>query len=80
MIEVTDDLLHALDTSVHDAAADEIRMTAAVKLRGLGRLSSVAVARLAAVPRGLFLSKLADYGVDTSNLTEDELERQTSLT
>jgi len=27
----------------------------------------------------LFLSKLADYVVDTFNLTEDELERQTSL-
>jgi predicted HTH domain antitoxin len=42
-------------------------------------LSSGAAARLAGIPRVLFLSKLADYGVDTFNLTEDELERQTSL-
>jgi hypothetical protein len=27
----------------------------------------------------LFLSKLADYGVDTFRLTGDELERQTHL-
>jgi predicted HTH domain antitoxin len=50
-----------------------------VKLYELGRLSSGAAARLAGIPRTLFLSKLADYGVDTFRLTEDELERQTSL-
>jgi len=38
-----------------------------------------AAARLAGIPRTLFLSKLADYGVDTFRLTEDGLERQTSL-
>jgi predicted HTH domain antitoxin len=62
-----------------EAAAAEIRLAAAVKLYELGRLSSGAAARLAGIPRVLFLSKLADYGVDTFNLTEDELERQTSL-
>jgi predicted HTH domain antitoxin len=50
-----------------------------VKLYELGRLSSGAAARLAGIPRVLFLNKLADYGVDTFNLTADELERQTSL-
>ena len=45
----------------------------------LGRLSSGAAARLAGVPRVLFLSKLADYGVDTFRLTEEELRRETRL-
>jgi len=50
-----------------------------VKLYELGRLSSGVAARLAGIPRTLFLSKLADYGVDTFHLTEHEPERQTSL-
>jgi len=50
-----------------------------VKLYELGRLSSGVAARFAGIPRTLFLSKLADYGVDTYRLTEHELERQTSL-
>ena len=62
-----------------EAAAAEIRLAAAVNLYELRRLSSGAAARLAGIPRVLFLSKLADYRVDTFNLTEDELECQTSL-
>ena len=57
---------------------NELRMAAAMKLYELGRLSSGAAARLADVP-GLFLSKLADYGVDTFRLTEEELRRETHL-
>ncbi|XXX72648.1 UPF0175 family protein [Sorangium sp. So ce134] len=51
----------------------ELRMAAAVKLYELGRLSSGAAARLAGVPRVAFLAKLADYGVDTFGMTEEEL-------
>lgn len=51
----------------------ELRMAAAVKLYELGRLSSGAAARLAGVPRVAFLAKLAEYGVDTFRMTEDEL-------
>ena len=61
------------------AAAVEIRLVAAVKLYELGRLSSGAAARLAGIPRVLFLSKLADYGVDTFRLSVDELQRETRL-
>jgi predicted HTH domain antitoxin len=75
---VPDESLLSLKLS-DEAAAAEIRLAASVKLYELGRLSSGAVARLAGIPRTLFLSKLADYGVDTFRLTEDELERQTSL-
>lgn len=51
----------------------ELRMAAAVKLYELGRLSSGAAARLAGVPRVAFLARLAEYGVDTFRLTEEEL-------
>ena len=62
-----------------EAAAAELRMAAAVKLYELGRLSSGAAARLAGVPKVVFLFKLADYGVDTFRLTEEELRRETRL-
>ena len=78
ILDVPDESLLSLHLS-DEAAAAEIRLAAAVKLYELGRLSSGAAARLAGIPRVLFLSKLADYGVDTFNLSEDELERQTSL-
>ena len=78
ILDVPDDSLLSLKLS-DEAAAAEIRLAASVKLYELGRLSSGAAARLAGIPRVLFLSKIADYGVDTFRLTEDELERQTSL-
>ena len=78
ILDVPDESLLSLHLS-DEAAAAEIRLAAAVKLYELGRLSSGAAARLAGIPRVLFLNKLADYVVDTFNLTEDELERQTSL-
>jgi len=78
ILDVPDESLLSLKLS-DEAAAAEIRLAASVKLYELGRLSSGAAARLAGVPRVLFLSKLADYGVDTFRLSDDELERQTSL-
>jgi predicted HTH domain antitoxin len=78
ILDVPDDSLLSLKLS-DEAAAAEIRLAASVKLHELGRLSSGATARLAGIPKTLFLNKLADYGVDTFRLTEDELERQTPL-
>jgi len=54
-------------------------MAATVNLFELGQLSSGAAARLAGVPRAVFLSRLADYGVDTFRLTEEQLQRETRL-
>ena len=51
----------------------EVTLAAAAKLYELGKLSSGAAARLAGIPRVVFLSKLADYGVDTFRLSEEEL-------
>ena len=62
-----------------EEAGDTVRMAAAMKLYELGQLSSGAAARLAGVPRVVFLARLADYGVDTFRFTEDQLERETRL-
>lgn len=61
-----------------EAAAAEIRLAASMEFDELGRLSSGGAARLAGIPKTLFLSKLGDYGIDTFRLTEGDLERQTS--
>ena len=47
----------------------------AVKLYEMGRLSTGAAAELADIPKLLFLTRLADYGVDTFDLSTDELQR-----
>ncbi|MEW6690277.1 MAG: UPF0175 family protein [Pseudomonadota bacterium] len=77
-IEVPEETLLALRSPPNDAAS-ELRMAAAVKLFELGRMSSGAAAMLAGMPRTVFLSKLADYGVDTFRLTEDDLKAEARL-
>jgi predicted HTH domain antitoxin len=52
---------------------EEMRLAAAMKFYELGRLSSGMAATFAGIPRVVFLSKLADYGVDTFRFTEAEL-------
>ena len=53
--------------------AQELCLTAAIKLYELGKLSSGAAAQLAGIERVVFLSKLSEYGVNTFRLTEAEL-------
>jgi predicted HTH domain antitoxin len=57
----------------------KLQMAAAVKLYELGELSSGAAARLAGVPRTVFLARLADYNVVTFQLSEDDLRREVRL-
>lgn len=60
-----------------EEVGDALRLAAAVKLFELGRLSSGAAARLAGVPRPVFLYRLADYGVDVFDMTAEEFKRET---
>ena len=81
MTEVTLSLPEETLLALHltpDELAQELRLAAAVKLYELGRLSSGAAANLAGIPRVVFLSKLADYGVPTFRLTADELAEDLS--
>ncbi len=69
---VPDEILLALKATP-DVLASRIRFAAAIKLYEIGQLSSGAAAQLAGVPKPYFLSHLADYGVSTFNLSEEEL-------
>jgi predicted HTH domain antitoxin len=77
-LTVPDESLVALKVTA-DRLGDELRLAAAMKFYELGRLSSGAAAKLAGLPRTLFLTKLADYRIDTFRLTEEELQRETRL-
>lgn len=54
----------------------EVLLAASVKLYELGRLSSGAAAQLAGLPKPVFLSKLAEYGVPAFRQTEAELREE----
>lgn len=77
-LSIPDETLLALKVNPDQLGA-ELRLAAAVKLYELGRMSSGAAAKLAGVPRTVFLFRLADYGVDTFTLSEEELRQETRL-
>ncbi|HET9226287.1 MAG TPA: UPF0175 family protein [Thermoanaerobaculia bacterium] len=77
-LEVPDEILLSLRLS-QEGLGELVLMAAAAKLFEIGKLSSGAAAQLAGVPRPVFLSRLADYGVNTFNLTEQDFLKETRL-
>jgi len=69
---IPDENLLALK-AMPDVLASRIRLAEAIMLYMMGQLSSGAAAQLAGVPKPYFLSHLADYGVNTFDLSEEEL-------
>ena len=73
-IEYGDDVLLRLGMSA-EQFSEEAKMLVAMKLYEMGRLSSGAAAEFAGIPKPLFLTKLADYGIDSFKLTADDLDQ-----
>jgi predicted HTH domain antitoxin len=73
-LNIPDETLVALKLSA-DAAEREVVLVAAIKLFEVGRLSAGAAAQLAGLPKPVFMTKLADYGVPVFRLTEAEIAR-----
>ena len=72
---VPDELLAALHTTPEELPS-RLRLAAAIKLFEMGSLSSGAASQLAGGPKPYFLSRLADYGVNTFDLSEEELKNE----
>lgn len=69
---VPDEALIALKMDLDHLRA-EMQIAAAMKLYEMGRISSGAAARLAGIPKPVFLSKLHEYQIPSFRLTKEEL-------
>ena len=78
IIEIPNESLLAFNGSIQQTGK-ELRMAAAAKLYELGRMSSGAAARLAGIPRAVFLSRLGEYGIDSFAYGAQEFEKETRL-
>jgi len=58
------------------AFEEKVRFLAAAKLYELGYISSGKAARMAALPRAEFLTRLGEYGIAAVNLSGDEIQAE----
>lgn len=72
-IDALEEVLWALNQKP-DEFADEARLLLAVKLYELERLGTGLAARLAGVPRSVFISLLGRYGLSPVEVDPDEIE------
>ena len=72
-INLPDDLADAAQQSQEEFAR-EAQLAMATKLYEMGRLSSGLAARLAGIPRSLFLWELSKFNVPLIDLSATELE------
>ena len=73
-LSISEETAEALQVAPENLS-NEMLLITAIKLYELDRLSSGAAANLAGIPQTVFLSRLADYGVDTFRLTEAEVAK-----
>ena len=78
VLEIPTETPRALKLTPEDAGMT-LRLAAAMKFFELGQLSLGVAAWLAGVPRTVFLTRLADYGVDTLQLSAEDLDQETRL-
>ncbi len=71
-IPIPDETLLALKLSTNEITS-EIQMLVAVKLFEMKKISSGAAAAFAGISKPVFLSRLYLYGIETFNLTKEEL-------
>ncbi|HAJ36678.1 MAG TPA: hypothetical protein DCL15_13405 [Chloroflexi bacterium] len=72
-IDAPEEVLWALNQKP-DEFAQEARLLLAVKLYESGRLSTGLAARLAGVPRSVFIFLLGRYGLSPTGVDPDEIE------
>ena len=78
IIDYDDNVLLALGLTPEEFR-EAAKILIAAKLYEMGRLSTGGAAELADVPKPLFLTKLAGYGVDTFDLSKEELQRDLAI-
>ena len=72
-IDVPEEVLWALNQK-SDEFAEEARLLLAVKLYESGRLSTGLAARLAGIPRSVFIFLLGRYGLSPVGVDSEEIE------
>jgi predicted HTH domain antitoxin len=78
MLSVPDEALSVMKMTPEQFGG-ELLLAGAIKLYQMGRLSSGAAAKVAGVPRTVFLTRLADFGVETFRMTEEDFRQETRL-